>query len=295
MLLSNTEEEVLSNLGLTLSQAKVYLALVRKGPSKVTDIVQLSKICREHLYPLLKALEKIGLVERELGIITVYRASPLDGVLPMLVKSKQQEVSELETKAKVIMASYERKKQSALVSSTKIEHEIIVTSNRERTLNKVKNCFESSNSQIDILHIWKRFLQFWNYYEETLINAMARGVRIRQLVELPADLNQANHFLDRKAFTNPMFELRFVAQAGGNFTLLDNEQLFVSTTKGKENLAQTPLLFSNYEGFLGIMKHYFQISWENAYRWTHETAITEIIAQHNKKQENLSEDRRSDL
>jgi sugar-specific transcriptional regulator TrmB len=85
-LLSDNEEAVLTNLGLTLSQAKAYFALVKKGPSKASTIAQASKISREHLYPLLNSLEKKGLIEKELGATNIYIAAPLESVLSALIK-----------------------------------------------------------------------------------------------------------------------------------------------------------------------------------------------------------------
>ncbi|MCW4009344.1 MAG: hypothetical protein NWF05_01830 [Candidatus Bathyarchaeota archaeon] len=273
MLLSNKEEEVLSNLGLTLSQAKVYLTLIRKGSSKVADISQESKICREHLYPLLNALEKMGLVEKQLGTTTIYVAAPPESALPVLVQNKQQEVSELKTKVKEIMEAYTTKKWSAS-NTRKIKREITVTSNRERSLNKVRNCFENAKSKIELVHTWKRFVQFWDYYEETLIDAMSRGVKIRQIAEYPANLKQMK-LMTRQAFLNKNFELRFINQVGGNIALLDNERIYLSTTHRKENLGQTPLVSSNYEGFVGVMQHYFKLTWKTARHWTPTMDISE--------------------
>jgi sugar-specific transcriptional regulator TrmB len=289
MLLSSKEEEVLNNLGLTASQAKVYLALIQNGPSKVAAIAYTASISREHLYEILKSLERAGLVERELGKTTIYKAAPLDGALPMLFKNKQLEISELENKIKSIIESYEKEKTAEPAYSRKAKPEITLTANKIRTLNKGQSFFENAKSQIAVMHTWKRFLQFWNYYEETITKAMNRGVRFLELVELPPDANQAGNFFTKKVFTNEMFELRFASEIGGNFGLIDRERMFMSSTQGKENLAQTPMIFSNYEGFLTILQNYFQTSWKSAYKWKSTMEISEILAQHRAKRQECVE------
>ncbi len=266
-MLSDNEETVLNGLGLKHSQAKVYFALVKQGPSKVATISQVTKISREHLYPLLNSLEKMGLVEKELGVVNIYLATPLDYVLQMLVRNRQQEFSDLETKVKAIVERYQRRSIEVMAGSENSQREIKVTSNKTRSLNKAQDWFENAKIQIDLMHTWRRFVQFWNHYEEPLTEALDRGVKIRQLVDMPRNLGSDSAFLNREIFADQRFELRFISNAGGNFAVLDNEKIFMSATHAQDDLAKTPLLFSNYEGFVGILRNYFQISGEAARGW----------------------------
>ena len=253
-----SEEEVLTSLGLTSSQAKVYLALVHTGPSKVMIISQISKIHRAHLYQILRSLEEISFVERKLGT-GIYVAIPLKEVATTLVKNKRQEITKLETEVNEII-DYNPQRKTMLEDKP----EITVTSNKSHTLNKSQKYFESAKSQIEIMQTWKRFTQFWQYYEGTLENALARGVKIRQIVEFPKDGSTSQDFLKKKTFKSCLFELKFVSKTGGNFVIVDNSMLLLSTSQEKENLGETPFLFSNYKGLLGLMQRYFLSSWKAA-------------------------------
>ena len=57
--------QILVDLGLTLLQAKVFLALLVRGTSKVTEISQVSKVSRPDVYRSLSKLQEFGLVEKE--------------------------------------------------------------------------------------------------------------------------------------------------------------------------------------------------------------------------------------
>jgi sugar-specific transcriptional regulator TrmB len=253
-----SEEEVLTSLGLTSSQARVYLALVHNGPSKVMLISQISRIHRAHLYQILRSLEEIAFVERKLGT-GIYVAIPLKEVAPILVKNKRQEISKLENEVNEIVDCAPQR-----APTLEDKPEIIVTSNKNHTLNKGQKYYENAKSQIELMHTWKRFLQLWQYYERTFEDAMARGVTIRQIVEFPKDASRAREFLKKKAFKNSLFELRFVSKTGGNFVIVDKDMLLLSTSQEKENLGETPFLFSNYKGLLGLMQSYFLSSWKTA-------------------------------
>ncbi len=200
----------------------------------------------------------MGFVEKKLES-GEYMAVPLKEVAPILVKQRRQEISKLETEIKTLVDCIPQKK-----SGLEIKHEILMTLNKNRTLNRVQKYFEEAKSQIELMQTWKRFLQFWQYYETTLECAMERGVIIKQIVELPKDENQAREFLEKKVFQNCLFELRFVCKAGGNYTIVDNHILLLSTSQRYQNLGEMPFIFTNYEGLLGLMQGYFQLSWKTA-------------------------------
>lgn len=60
-------EELIKNLGLEESEAKVYLALLELGPSSVTEITRKAKITRTLGYHVLEKLGWYGLVEEVSG------------------------------------------------------------------------------------------------------------------------------------------------------------------------------------------------------------------------------------
>jgi sugar-specific transcriptional regulator TrmB len=254
----NAEEQTLTSLGLTPSQARVYLALIHKGSSKVIPISQTTGIHRAHLYEILHALEANGLVERNLGK-GVFTATPLKEIAPILVKQKQQEILTLQNQVNTI-ADY-----ASLKTTTQIvDPEFVMTSNKNLTLNRAQKCMGAAKSHLESMHTWKRFLQLWEHYETVFVDNMDRGVVIKEIIEFPKDIDQAQETLKEKKFKHKNCELRFVSKTGGNFTIIDGEMLLLSTTQEKENLGETPFLFSNYEGLLGLMEQYFELGWASS-------------------------------
>jgi hypothetical protein len=115
------------------------------------------------------------------------------------------------------------------------------------------------------MHTWRRFSQLWQCYGTTFLDAMSRGVAIRQIVEAPKDSSYTRKFLNKKIFKNKSLELRFVTVTGGNFSLIDNNRLLLSTTTSQENLGETPLIFSNCEGLVRLFQNYFKLSWDSSF------------------------------
>jgi len=243
-------------------QARVYLALARNGPSKVTAVSRISGIHRTHLYETLKSLTEKGFVVKQLSS-SEYSAVPLKDAAQFLVRDKQQEVAKLENAVNEIAESLYEKKDLA----KEIKRELFLSSNKTYSISKSRKYIDSATAQVDQMHTWKRFTQLWQLFDEHLTGTMNRGVKIRQIVEIPKDIVQAQRFLSGEVFANPLFELRFVTKTGGNLTIIDDKAIFLSTSQERENLGETPLVFSNYEGLLGLMRNYYDYSWMYGYRW----------------------------
>lgn len=259
ILVFTNREYLLVSLGLTSSQARIYMALMHNGPSNVASISRISGIHRAHIYSILQSLEKMGFVEKNLKNGT-YNASPLKESALVLVKHKQQEITKLETEIKAITDETPKN-----TPNLEVKPEILLVSNKNRTLSLGQKSFASAKSQLDLMHTWRRFFQLWQYYDTTFADAMSRGVTIRQIVEIPQQTSDMWRFLNRKIFKNRKLELRFVPITGGNFSVIDNNRLLLSTTTSRENLGETPFIFSNCEGPVGLLQNYFELSWKSSF------------------------------
>ena len=258
---ADNEENTLVNLGFTSLQARVYLALAHSGPIKVNAIAKQSHIHRTHLYEVLKSLEERGYVEKQLAL-SVYSAIPLQEVASSLVAFRRQQISKLETELAEIAKTLPQQNPD----QEKKKMELVLSPNKTSNFAKGHKYIDSAKQQVDLMHTWKRFTQFWAIFEDHMAQTMSRGVKIRQIVEMPPDVSQIHKILSREIYRNPLFELKIVTRTGGNVTIIDDSAVFFSTTKDKENLGETPLIFSNYEGLLGLMRNYFDYCWRYGYQ-----------------------------
>jgi sugar-specific transcriptional regulator TrmB len=248
-------------MGFTSLQARVYLALARTGPSKVTAIAKLSHIHRTHLYEVLKSLEERGFAEKQL-VSGTYSAISLQEITQALVKDRRQEIVKLENELADLAQTLPQQNNDPL----KRKMELVLSPNKTSNFAKGYKYIESAKQHVDIVHTWKRFTQYWVTFEDHMSQIMSRGVKIRQIVEMPPDFVQAKKYLSKEIFKNPLLELRIVTKTGGNVTIIDDSAVFLSTSKDKEDLGDTPLIFSNYEGILGLMRNYFDYCWRYGYQ-----------------------------
>ena len=79
------DTDLLLGLGLSLNQARVYLAILKLEKTTVGQVAKFSKVRREDVYRILPTLEKLGLVERLIGKPTEVRATLISDALKSLV------------------------------------------------------------------------------------------------------------------------------------------------------------------------------------------------------------------
>ena len=81
--------DLLLGLGLSLNQARVYLAILKLERTAVGQIAKFSKVRREDVYRILPTLEKMGLIERLMGKPVEIRATPISDALTFLVAEEK--------------------------------------------------------------------------------------------------------------------------------------------------------------------------------------------------------------
>ena len=109
-MLAEDETKLFTNLGLTYSQTKVYLALVNCGETTAKHIAVNAKMDRPDVYRVIDGLVKQGFVRKEIQNPVRFKAFPIEEVLATLLKRKQAEVATSKKNAKKIIRRYRNKR-----------------------------------------------------------------------------------------------------------------------------------------------------------------------------------------
>ncbi|MEJ2244339.1 MAG: helix-turn-helix domain-containing protein [Candidatus Bathyarchaeota archaeon] len=95
--------DMLVDLGLSKNEAKVYLYLATNGEKRVKEISQDLEIKKQQLYPTLKEMKKIHIVETRSVNPKFFSAVPFEIVLEALIGLKfDQSTKILENKEKLV-------------------------------------------------------------------------------------------------------------------------------------------------------------------------------------------------
>ena len=253
--------QVLTDLGLTRSQAKVYFALSQSGASKAKEISKISQVAREHVYEVLPQLQNLGLVEKIIGAPSEFRAIPIQEGLSLLHQRRTMKTQELQEQEMEII---KRVKNNHLEMNSREEgNQFILIPAKKAALNRRKKEIEAAQASIDILVSIKRFGPTEITYHEIVKNALERGVKIRVITEKPEDENEIPKII-QDFIKNPFFQLRYILNPPlAVVTIFDRNKIFV-TTSAITDLGASPVFLSNNPSLLAMINDFYEIMWITA-------------------------------
>jgi sugar-specific transcriptional regulator TrmB len=254
------EVTTLTDLGLTLVQAKTYLAIARSGVLNINALSEASKVPRTDLYRVLKDLENRGFVERVIANPTQFKAIPIGECLDVLIQQRTAKSLDLQGKAAQIRwdPKYKNIDNQAQTGTSRF---ILIPSNRASE--KIGDAIDSAKESIDIAISWDRFSHGVYLYSEKIENAWQRNVACRFVVGLPED-REAN--LETVAFgrQSSLCSVKFVVNPLQTVMgIYDRNQVFIIENP-KAGLKESPALWSNNSSMVSLAKDFFEILWITA-------------------------------
>ncbi|MEM3377470.1 MAG: helix-turn-helix domain-containing protein [Candidatus Bathyarchaeia archaeon] len=257
----STREKMLKNIGLTNNQAKVYLALLDSGPSKVSEITKITEVARPNLYPILEGLQRLGIIEKILTAPTRYRAIPLKEAVELLMDTKTLEYENAKVAAELICAIPQREQQAGSVKE--IDAQFILIPEGKTLLNRIAAAIEAAEHSVEIAVSWRRFVQGVTIaFAESLEKIGKKKVKIRAITEKPPKHETAVKVIETfKEKTNGNIRFLF-RKLPAIFGLYDKKVFIVSMTEA--DLRAAPALWSTSKPLTSLVSEYFEYLWTTA-------------------------------
>jgi len=142
----------LTDLGLTILQAKTYLTLAKLGTSSIKTVAKTADIARQNVYQAIPALQRRGLVEKLLSTPSSYRATPIKEGLTILLQNRTNEHIILQNKTRKLIDKFHVANASL---SQEEETQFIITSEASFVLKKLEKQIYNAKTNIDTVSTWK--------------------------------------------------------------------------------------------------------------------------------------------
>ena len=255
--------ETLIRLGLTLNQARAYLALVQFGPTGAKELAETSKITRQDIYRVTVELEEKGLVEKLLFTPTVYRACPIELVTSNLVNRKVAEHEEMQEKTQQLVIDVQKSYATAGKSIQDEASQFIMIAGKDTIIQRLVEALSKASKSVDVVTSRERFSSAIDSFSKGYAKALARGVKIRIAVEKHVAENSALE-VTRKLAESEDFDVRFFSCAPeAVVSIFDGKEAAVTISK-TANFAKTSALWSNDISFVALARSYFDNMWNNS-------------------------------
>ncbi len=257
---------ILNKLGLTVRQAKIYLALIQTGKASVSVISKASGIDRSSTYKTILKLNMNGLVEQMFGFPILYSAVPLkEGIKTLLM---QREDDFLETRAEANMLLQKTSINTGTINK-KDNAEFMMVPEKGVVTKKLKIELEKTQFSANVITTANRFPQIMDYLFTTFCGMIEHGVIVRLLVEKsPSEFNAIfNKHTSAKAkalLSNPKFTIRHkISSPTHALAVYDHERALIILNPAL-NIEGSPAIWTNHSSIVMALEDHFDKLWNRA-------------------------------
>ena len=256
---SDENVSVLSELGLSISQAKVYLSLAKSRNLKAREISQISGISRPDVYRVLTQLEKAGLVEKTISKPEQFHAIPIEKCVSNLLQRRMVKTSELQQKA---LSLTQDLKRNALNEELTENFQFMLINNRDAVYAKAEKMVRSVQEIICFLALSRRLIAWVSNYLPILEEALTRKVDFRIIMPKPKNKDFGEPLEALMKYPNCVLRLTSVSPSVG-FSVWDHKELLLSTS-AIDTPFPYPTLWSNNKSIVDLSQDYFDLVWQKA-------------------------------
>ncbi|HLN46093.1 MAG TPA: helix-turn-helix domain-containing protein [Candidatus Sulfotelmatobacter sp.] len=259
--MSNDENtDLLLGLGLSLNQARVYLAILKLEKATVGQAAKFSKVRREDVYRIMPSLEKMGLIERLMGKPTVIRATPISDALSFLVAEEETKYDARLTvmRTKVQTLSLKDWKQPLLGE----ESIYILIAEKKAILAKTSELIRNSRKEVTLIADKARIIPTLSQFSEECRQAIKKGSQIRLIFE-----GDSPDFLLKekvqKLIDGKSVHIKFHLEPLNHFIMSDDKEALITASK-ESGLGESPSLWTNNSNLIGLLRTAFESDWKQA-------------------------------
>jgi sugar-specific transcriptional regulator TrmB len=251
--------KVLTGLGLTIDQARVYLALVYLGSATAKQLSEESKIAKPDIYRIIPTLQKQGMVETLMSRPASFKAIPSNQSLHTLLERKATEQNELRRKTEALLSSLEKNHVRIETNQPSIDFAIIP--GKEVIIQKLKESLLKAQISLCVVTSKNRFSASIREFADAYRKALRKGVKIRIAAEQIAQTKTLEivQILSR----DPHFEVKYFKDPPPAIvTIFDAKEAYLTLSETAQ-LDSTSAIRSNNLGFTALAQAYFENKWNN--------------------------------
>ena len=263
MLFNEKETLLLTQVGFTKTQSKIYLTLLKL---KVPDAKTLSKaanVPKPEVYRTLNELQKMGLSEKHITKPIKYEATPLQFGLQILMAQKIQQCEKMQLEIKKFLRSHQ---SCQLEIPQEREYKIAMVEGRERLMQLIRHEHERVQRSVDILSTFQRWMQIIDLCHINYEKELDRGVKYRIVIQKNAKQNELGENV-HALMARPNFDLRLSrGPLITNAAIFDNKKATVNYFHGKP-IGESPVIWTNHPSFISMCQDHFDKVWETSLKY----------------------------
>ena len=259
----NEQVLTLTELGLTITQAKIYLTLVKTQNQTAQGIAKLSTVSRPDVYRVLNQLQDLGFVEKIIAKPEEFRAIPINEGVSMLIQQRINKTQELQNKSFKLIQSVKQRLEPSENGKECGRREFVFIPSKGSAYARSERILRGIKKNIYFVGLTKSMSAWLTQYSMELDEALNRGIDCRLILpSSPANNNFWAPFKKMRRYPN--FKVRSSAGVpAAGFSIWDRREILI-TTASAEALFPAAMLWSNNKGLIDLCSDYFDCLWRKA-------------------------------
>jgi sugar-specific transcriptional regulator TrmB len=251
----------LHDLGLDITQSKVYLALAKAGKKTVHEISKLSGVARPHVYHALEKLEDAGLVIRIISQPERFMAIPVDDCTSILLKRRIKKTRMLRAQTALLNEHYNTL-QNFDTSDAKLQFMLIPK--KDAVYEQANKMLMEVEESIDFLCLTRRMISWLSTCLSTVVETLDRKVAFRVIMPKPTSGKDDVAGPIEMLYNYGNFTLRVIPKEPKfGFSIWDGEKILMTTSPVDSSTPATTL-WSNNRGLVDLCQEHFCCLWKKA-------------------------------
>jgi sugar-specific transcriptional regulator TrmB len=252
---------VLVGLGLSVRQARVYLALLRAGVARVQVVSDLSRVHRQEVYRVLDVLQQMGLVVRKVSNPATFSVTPLSEAVKLLLGQKTCELDLVAKRAEQLSKRLSSSAGSLEEFTLRPCFGEVVEADRGR---HYRVAIKGVHKVFEVVTGWRRFKQLSIHFDTQLLGALRRSVAVHLVTEKPP-LQPLPKWVSVAQAKYPLFELRTMPeQPTAAITIFDHKQAAIAYNPNI-SLTKGPEMWTENTALAALAQAYFKTVWAQSF------------------------------
>jgi sugar-specific transcriptional regulator TrmB len=249
------ELDALTEFGLTVTQAKVYLCLNSIGPSSASNLAKHAKVSRQDIYRVLNELFEFGLIEKEIQMPKRFRAISITKCINLLVRQRNNETRMMQKKAVVNLCS----KREVETEETDNFFSTVIVQREDPVLLRARDFLSSVEKNLIVLSPPQKLYPWIFEHSVFFEKAFKRSVQVKILTEKSGSLPE----VFQKYLKTGLFEMRLLrGKPTVSFGVYDRKNLILELQVDNGYLASQALV-SNNPCIVDLAYNCFKAEWLN--------------------------------
>lgn len=244
-------------LGLSLNQAKAYLALAKYSIGTASQISKIADLPTEIIYRTMPKLQEKGLIEKVLSTPAKFRATPTKLAIELLLERRKRENNQIIAKSNEFIEAISQIEPETTSNETRT----VLIPERERLIQFLTEELVTIKRNLKMVMTSQKFSGWILACNKQIREALEKKITINAVVGQNTEPLTTRTLLEFMQHSN--FTIKITSEPITAAVAIYDDQGAIIATEVNSAFAKSPAYWSNNPSIVALCQTYFATCWNN--------------------------------